>query len=213
MHKLKQNHWSLVCVYLHTWQKQRKLSSSYWIEVICMIFKVLDVLLYEVKCSSAHGSALNRKCSNSWENMFLSPLGSGNPTVKSYIFTQRSFSYIPTCVERDIHSIIHEAPGSFYCVHFSFFCQCVCLWVLRKKKPGHVLWGDRLITNALYERKLSPLSDLLLSLPSSSLFPLYIHLSSPRPLQLAPLHFICVFSQNPSGFHFELVLPSWQGCS
>lgn len=91
--------------------------------------------------------------------------------------------------------------------------------VLGKEKPGHIPWGDRLrlISNALYERELSPLSDLPISLlpMPSSLSPLYIHLflfsHIYSPLQRTLLYFIHlalhISSQNLSRFHFELVSP------
>ncbi len=97
-------------------------------------------------------------------------------------------------------------------------CVCVCVCVLGKENPGHIPWGDRLrlISNALYERELSPPSDPSLSLlPSSLSLLLYIHLSLlshiDSPLQHTPLYFIHlalrIFSQNLTGFHFELVPP------
>lgn len=98
------------------------------------------------------------------------------------------------------HSCRRPQEDLFCSLGFIAFTDSLCVrerdcW--RKENPGHVLWGDRarLISNALYERKLSPLSDLLLSLPPSSLFsPFCIHLVLfpllLAPLQLTPLYFI-----------------------
>lgn len=93
---------------------------------------------------------------------------------------------------------------------------CVCVYV-GNAKAGHIPYGDtlRLISNALYERELSPLSDLStsrLSAPSSRpLSSLYTSFSFLSELLTPPAHSLyfihlacCIFL---SGFYFELIQP------
>lgn len=96
--------------------------------------------------------------------------------------------------------------------------MCLYVYVLGEEKPGHIPWGDRprLISNALYERELSHRQiSLLLVSQCLHLSPLYIQLflfsQNYSPLQHTPLYFIhlacCIFSENLSRFHFELIRP------
>ena len=90
----------------------------------------------------------------------------------------------------------------------------VC-WEKRNQvtSPGETDWGS--YPMLFMKESCPPLSDLSISLLSSSLslllyIPLFLFSHIESPLQHTPLYFIHlalrIFSQNLSGFHFELVL-------
>lgn len=110
-----------------------------------------------------------------------------------------------------VNIVLASTDSSLYSM-----CVCRCACVLRKEKPGHIPWGDRLrlISNALYERELSPLSDHLhLSSPFISFSPpLYSSFSFLLHLLTPPAHSLVFHSSgSPYLFSESIRISLWTG--